>query len=130
MQVYVRFWEIALLIIAAAVVVAVVYLVKNLKTLNITLTRINKLIDENESQFKNILKNSDKTFNEAVELTEKAKKGIEEVENIISGVSQSKNLGIGAANTLMNYSKLGFAAISIISGIINYRRRKKRKYRY
>jgi uncharacterized protein YoxC len=130
MQFYIQFWEIALLIIAAAIVVAVVFLVKSLKSLNTTINGINKLLEENENQLNSIIKNSEQTISNAVELTNKAKQGINEVDSILSGVNQSKSFGYNAANAIINYSKYGFAAVSIISSIINYRRKKKRKNKY
>jgi|GEM_PF-3666495 len=126
---YIQLWEIALLIIAAAIVVVAVFLVKSLKNFNTTISRVNKLLEENENQLNNIIKNSEQTISNTADLTGTAKVGIQKVDSIISGASQPKSIGANAANAIINYSKYGFAAISIISGIINYRRRKKRKYK-
>ncbi|MEL7568995.1 MAG: DUF948 domain-containing protein [Eubacteriaceae bacterium] len=126
---YIQLWEIALLIIAAAIVVVAVFLVKSLKNFNTTISRVNKLLEENENQLNNIIKNSEQAISNTADLTGTAKVGIQKVDSIISGASQPKSIGANAANAIINYSKYGFAAISIISGIINYRRRKKRKYK-
>lgn len=125
---YIQLWEIALLIIAAAIVVVAVFLVKSLKNFNTTISRVNKLLEENENQLNNIIKNSEQAISNTADLTGTAKSGIQKVDSIISGAAQPKSIGASAANAIINYSKYGFAAISIISGIINYRRRKKRKY--
>lgn len=57
-------WELAVLIIAIAIVFGTVQLVKVLKNLTETLANANKIMDENRSQFKNIVDNtSDITAN-------------------------------------------------------------------
>lgn len=125
---YIQLWEIALLIIAAAIAVIAVFLVKSLKNLNTTISRMDKLLEENENQLNNLIKNTEKTFSNTADLTTAAKEGIQKVDNLITGATQPKSFGASAANAIINYSKYGFAAVSLISGIINYRKRKKRKY--
>jgi uncharacterized protein YoxC len=127
MGVYIQFWEIALLIIAVAIVVAVVFLVKSLKNINATVTHIQKMLDEHEKAIDNIIINANEAISNAADISQKAQKGVQEVDNIIGNIVDAHKPGNNIANAIVSYSKYGFAAVSVISGIINYRKKKKRK---
>jgi uncharacterized protein YoxC len=127
MGVYIQFWEIALLIIATAIVVAVVFLVKSLKNINTTISYIQKMLDEHEKAIDNIIINANETINNTADISKKAQKGVQEVDNIISNIVGANKPGNNIADAIVNYSKYGLAAVSVVSSIIGYRKKKKRK---
>lgn len=55
MSIYITWWEIALLIIAIALVFATIYLVRFLKEMIQTLTKVNSLLSENTHSLNGIL---------------------------------------------------------------------------
>jgi uncharacterized protein YoxC len=130
MGVYIQFWEIALLIIAAAIVVAVVFLVKSLKNINTTVSHIQKMLDEHEKEINNIITNTNETMSNAADITKKAQKGVQGVDNIVSNVIEARSPSSNVADAIVNYSKYGLAAVSVISSVISYRKKKKRKKKY
>lgn len=130
MGVYIQFWEIALLIIAAAIVVAVIFIVKSLKNINTTVSHIQKMLDEHEKEINNIITNTNETMSNAADITKKAQKGVQGVDNIVSNVIEARSSSNNVADAIVNYSKYGLAAVSVISSIISYRKKKKRKKKY
>lgn len=130
MGVYIQFWEIALLIIAAAIVVAVIFIVKSLKNINTTVSHIQKMLDEHEKEINNIIINTNETMSNAADITKKAQKGVQGVDNIVSNVIEARSSSNNVADAIVNYSKYGLAAVSVISSIISYRKKKKRKKKY
>lgn len=81
-------WELALIIIALAIVVGTYFLVKFLKNLIQTLTSVNTFVTENKRNFDNIVENIDIITRDTSKLTDKADIITGELESTVSSVNQ------------------------------------------
>lgn len=81
-------WEFALLLIAIAIVVGTVYLVKLLIRVRTTVEGVNGLLAENKHSLDNIIANVDLITKDTTQLTDKANVITGEVESTVSVVKQ------------------------------------------
>ncbi len=84
----ITWWELALIIIAIAFVVLVIYLVRLLKQTNETMTQINGLVNENKRYIDGIVENVNTITKDATQITGKVENVSEELIGSVSAVNQ------------------------------------------
>ncbi len=82
----ITWWELALIVIAIAFIVAVFYAVRTLKSLIITLNNVNSLISENKRSIDNIFENVDGITKDANKISDKADNMAGELNNTVTAV--------------------------------------------
>jgi|LGVE01.1.fsa_nt_gb uncharacterized protein YoxC len=81
-------WEVAVLIVAIAVIIGTVYLVKLFKSIANTLELTTKLMEDNRSSLANILNNTEEITKSTANITDKTNKMVNEVEQSIDMVKK------------------------------------------
>jgi|GEM_PF-735850 len=74
-------WELAVFLIAIAIIVGTVQLVKVFKNLSATLENTNKILDDNRAQIKSIIGNAD-------EMTEEGKSLLKDAHGTVNHISE------------------------------------------
>lgn len=89
MTITIQAWEVALLIMAIALVVGTVYLVKVLKELAETVKTVDRLIDENRMQIHGILNEVESIGKNTNGITNSANNLTSDIEETVNGVKSS-----------------------------------------
>lgn len=82
----ISWWELALIVIAIAIVVGTIYLVRFLKSLVSTLNNVNGFLTENKRSLDNIIENVDEITKDTSKITDKADNVADELNSTVTVV--------------------------------------------
>lgn len=118
-----QIWEIVVLVAGVALVGVSVYLIITLKKMTVTLQKVNKFIDDNESNVTNIVSNVDSVSADAKSLVNKVTTTVEKVSTLQTKTVSDDKTGNAIKATL------GIASIvfSVIKAAKSYSEKKKIK---